>query len=112
MKRFACCTLEAGVSRRRSNSAADGASLPSPPLRSLLKTTRWSLPTIILVLLPKCPVCLAAYVALGTGVSLSVATASLFRVFVVSLCVAMLMWALINTYRKLPINRLFPGNRI
>jgi hypothetical protein len=112
MKGLNCCTLEAGVSRRRSNHAADGDSVPSPSLRSWLKkTAQGSLPTIVLALLPKCPVCLAAYVALGTGVSLSVTTASLLRTLVLSGCVATLVFVFVSMLHSIQINRSLPRHR-
>jgi hypothetical protein len=42
---------------------------------------------------PKCPVCVAAHVALWTGVGLSFAAASYLRWSLLGLCAAMLVYA-------------------
>jgi hypothetical protein len=39
------------------------------------------LPAFLLALIPKCPFCLAAYVALGTGIGLSVTSARFLHIF-------------------------------
>jgi len=98
MKGPTCCSTAAGTVRSSRHTAADGKA--HPPRLGRFAWAKCSLPALILALLPKCPACLAAYVALGTGISLSVAAASILRTVLIGICVATLAWVLVSAVRS------------
>ncbi|MDB5331924.1 MAG: hypothetical protein JWP03_3075 [Phycisphaerales bacterium] len=51
---------------------------------------QWLFPATLLVLMPKCPMCVAAYVALFTGVGISVSTARWIRIAMLAFCLTSL----------------------
>jgi hypothetical protein len=60
-------------------------------LRRAVDLVVWIIPSAILALIPKCPMCLAAYIALWTGLGLSVAAAANLRVLLIVACVISLV---------------------
>jgi hypothetical protein len=52
-------------------------------VRHYFAITGWLVPTAILAFLPKCPACLAAYIAIAAGVGLSASTAKYLRVLLI-----------------------------
>jgi hypothetical protein len=50
------------------------------------------LPAVILVLLPKCPVCIAAYIAVVAGIGLSLPVTAHLRTLLVILCATSLIY--------------------
>jgi hypothetical protein len=60
----------------------------------------WVLPSAILVLVPKCPACVAAHVALWTGVGLSLSTATYLRWALLLLCAAPLAFLIARRFGR------------
>ena len=69
-------------------------------LRRCLDTLRWMAPGFVLLIIPKCPVCLAAYIALGTGIGISFAVAAWIRWTLISICVASFLYLIGRRYLR------------
>jgi len=79
----------------------DNARRPASWLRRGGDLAGWIVPTATLALLPKCPVCVAAYVALATGIGISLPTATYLRAMLVALCVGSLSFIIAKRLRSL-----------
>ena len=65
-------------------------------VRRVREVFAWVLPSAVLVLVPKCPACLAAHVTLWTGLGLSLSTATYLRWVLLFLCVASLLYLIVE----------------
>jgi hypothetical protein len=59
-------------------------------VRRLRGALSWLLPATLLALMPKCPVCLAAYAALVTGIGITIPAAAAIRTAMLAACLASL----------------------
>jgi hypothetical protein len=86
---YGCCVASSGSGR-----VAGGA-------RHWRESVRWIIPSGILVLLPKCPACLVAYIAIVGGIGISVTTAMYVRWGVVILCIGSLAYFAVSLGRRM-----------
>jgi hypothetical protein len=64
------------------------------------RTVGGTLSAVLLVLMPKCPICLAAYVSVATGVGIGLMTAKYLRMGLIVVCVASLVWVSVPLWRR------------
>jgi hypothetical protein len=95
-----CCEVASSGSGHEMKRIADGDPQPATLARRSVGVARWMVPGTVLALLPKCPACLAAYVAIGTGVGLSVSTATYLRTLLMLVCVASLSYFAAGRVRR------------
>ena len=94
MSAHRCCAVASSGSGCETTAARtmEGDPQPLTSARYWLDIAGWMVPGTVLALLPKCPACLAAYIAIGTGVGFSLSTATSLRLLLVLLCVAALSY--------------------
>ncbi len=60
-------------------------------LTALRNLASWAAPAATLLLMPKCPACVAAYITVVSGIGLSFSTAWYLRMAVLAVCVTWLL---------------------
>ncbi len=88
-----CCQME--------TRARGDARRPAPRSRHGGEIAGWNVPSATLALLPKCPLCVAAYVALATGIGISLPAATHLRAMLVVICAASLAFLAARRVRGL-----------
>lgn len=92
------CNLDAAP-----NPAARNPGDGKRPAGLLLRAWRgiqWLFPATLLGLMPKCPLCVAAYVALFTGVGISVSAARWIQFLTLTFCLSSLAYLAFTQWRK------------
>ena len=93
MSTHSCCVADTGDAH------------PSAFVRRCRCIAEWIVPGALLALIPKCPLCLAAYISLATGAGISISTAAYLRYTLIFLCVASLMLLIIRQVRRVTIGK-------
>lgn len=66
----------------------------------MVEMLAWLVPGTLLALMPKCPVCVAAYLALFTGVGVPLSAAGFLRTGLIAICVLSLTYLAIRRLSK------------
>jgi hypothetical protein len=81
-----CCGANAASTDSPAPLHRENASLG----RRVVELAGWLIPGTLLAFFPKCPLCVAGYVALATGLGLSLTVATYLRWTLLALCLASL----------------------
>jgi hypothetical protein len=73
---------------------------PTGLLRRAWRGIQWLFPATLLVLMPKCPLCVAAYFALFTGIGVSVSTARWIQILMLVFCLTSLAYLAVRHWRR------------
>jgi hypothetical protein len=73
--------------------------------RRCVGVASWLGPGAALALIPKCPMCLAAYVAMFSGIALPFSTAAYLRLALIGVCVASLAYLAVRKLRRFSRSR-------
>jgi hypothetical protein len=97
-----CCNIDSSAAKQVKSDVrnADRTQHASNFSRRLFGAAEWIVPGAVLALLPKCPMCIAAYVALGTGAGISLSTAASLRIAIVILCSSSLLFLAARQARR------------
>ncbi len=68
--------------------------------RGAIRSTKWIVPTVVLALVPKCPMCVAAYIALATGLGVSLSAATWIRTGLIVTCLGALVFLSIRAIAR------------
>ncbi|QDV72305.1 hypothetical protein [Botrimarina mediterranea] len=60
----------------------------------------WLAPTVALAVMPKCPACVVAYVAVLTGLGMSLTAAAYLRTGAIGVCLLALTWLVVAAIRR------------
>lgn len=67
-------------------------------LRAVKHSAGWIIPGVVLALLPKCPLCLAAWLSLMLGIGISVTTATVLHATLIILCLPLCIICLVRHF--------------
>jgi hypothetical protein len=73
---------------------------PTGLLPRAWRSIQWLFPATLLVLMPKCPLCVAAYVALFTGIGITVSTARWIQILMLMFCLTSLAYLIVRHCRR------------
>jgi len=90
----ACCRSET------SQTGGEPTLVSKAGRRSLMGLLRWFVPSAVLAMMPKCPLCVATYYTLLTGLGMSLAVAVVVRNLLIVVCIGMLVVAVLGLIRK------------
>ena len=101
MKNHSCCAKPASGTAAVNRAAQNDQSLRRAASAGLLKI---GVPAVLLALLPKCPLCFAAYFAFVTGFGISLTAAGYLQIVFAILAGGAILYSAYNFLRRIKIS--------
>lgn len=73
----------------------------NPAWQRVATVLRWAMPSVLLAVMPKCPACVVAYVALLTGVGISFTSAWYLQTGLILVCLAALVYLVVRRFEAI-----------
>ena len=63
-----------------------------------VSVAKWIVPGTVLVFIPKCPLCVAAYIAAATGIGISFSAAANIRMLLIGACLGLILLGIFRIF--------------
>jgi hypothetical protein len=94
MKNDCCCRVTETASNTKEFTGKYKAHSSKTVIQHFIGMIKIVIPPLMLAFIPKCPICLAGYIAVATGLGVSITTATYLRFLLIFLCIGSLLFFL------------------
>jgi hypothetical protein len=91
-----CCALTTKSFKKDNKLSREKSNELNSTGKNVINYLGGAFSVILMILIPKCPMCLAGYIALGTGISISFITASYVKIFSITTCIMSLVFIILK----------------
>lgn len=96
-----CCSTNVGTFTKEKEEPFIAGFSKNKSLRKMVNFVGALLSGLLIILIPKCPMCLAAYIAVGTGIGVSFTVAGYIKIMMIAICVVSFFYFVFKRRRRM-----------